>query len=546
MITFPEWCRACVRIKDKTSGNEIPFVLNAPQRRIARILEADRQAGRQSRLIILKARQWGASTLIQAYIAYMQLVVCRNWHAVICAHNMNTAATLRAVYSKILENYPQEHCEEDVRPRFRRYEGSSKTLLIDTRGSKVIITSAGTPNAVRGNDIAMAHLSEVAFWPDTPRRSPEDVFTDIQSGIANSANTLIVLESTANGVGNFFHRMWVDNVESGAFRTIFVPWYENDACRLPLDADEAETFSQSLSSYETGLRDVYGCTLEQIKWYREKLSALKSHQRMMAEFPTTPDEAFVCSGTPLFDPSAIALLRADCRPPVQQGIVRQAPEPREEVRMRPRPVGQRGVYPYGRMSLAQKIHVPDVVDESFAIPALDIWQHPLEGASYITAVDIGGRSDRADYSVIAVMRRDSARPEVVAQWRGHIDHDILADYARNIAGYYNHSLLVVESNSLEQPGQKQFVLQRLKKEYDNLYARSNGLPGFHTNTSTKHLIITHLIAAVRDHAYIERDSRACDELAVYQQLANGAYSAPAGAHDDILITRAIALHLAGG
>ena len=59
---FEYWCVTCVRIKDKMSGRDIPFRLNAPQRRVAAMLEEDRVAGRPLRLIMLKARQWGGST----------------------------------------------------------------------------------------------------------------------------------------------------------------------------------------------------------------------------------------------------------------------------------------------------------------------------------------------------------------------------------------------------------------------------------------------------------------------------------------------------
>lgn len=68
---FEFWCARCVTIKDKVSARSIPFTLNAPQRRVLAMLEDMRTAGKPIRLIMLKARQWGGSTVItnNVYIA---------------------------------------------------------------------------------------------------------------------------------------------------------------------------------------------------------------------------------------------------------------------------------------------------------------------------------------------------------------------------------------------------------------------------------------------------------------------------------------------
>ena len=67
--------------------------------------------------------------------------------------------------------------------------------------------------------------------------------------------------------------------------------------------------------------------------------------------------------------------------------------------------------------------------------------------------------------------------------------------------------------------------------------------GFHTNMATKPMVISTLIAAVRDGLYIERDTAAISEFLTYEQKENGSYGALQGHHDDILMTRAIGLHI---
>ncbi len=127
-----------------------------------------------------------------------------------------------------------------------------------------------------------------------------------------------------------------------------------------------------------------------------------------------------------------------------------------------------------------------------------------------------------------------------------------------MARYYNRALLVIESNTFETSeyggatDSNLFVLNRLAEDYSNVYRRRTydrttnrytSNVGFHTNRSTKALLINGLIEAVRDGGYIERDNEACNELAVYEQRSNGSFAAKDGYHDDILMTRAIALHV---
>ena len=83
---FEFWCWRCVKIIDKMSGLLIPFVLNRPQRRLLGVMEGQRLAGQPIRIILLKARQWGGSTLVQVYIAWLQIVVFKGKNSIIVGH----------------------------------------------------------------------------------------------------------------------------------------------------------------------------------------------------------------------------------------------------------------------------------------------------------------------------------------------------------------------------------------------------------------------------------------------------------------------------
>lgn len=555
---FAYWAASCVNIKDKCRGRRVRFVLNYAQRRLLAAFERQRLAGHPIRTILLKARQWGGSTMTQMYMMWIQSVLTTDWNSLICTQVSHISAGIRGMLSQTLAEYPQElwldecgHDDEDddcteassrskSRKKMKRklclvpYEGQREVRTIPGRRCNVTTASARNQDAVRGADYAMAHLSEVAFWDDTPTASPDEAVRAIAGAIAMAPLTMVVVESTANGMGNYFQREW-DRAERGdSDKTpLFVPWHEIDI--YSAEPDDRRALWESLSTYELELWQIHRCSLAQIQWYRSKRREMESDDKMFAEYPTTASEAFINTGSAVFAPAHVEALRMDCCDPVARGEIVSA-------------CGS----PTGPDSLRGLSFRED------STGCLSIWSDRVRGASYVAAVDVGGRSRISDWSVIAVVRTDGDMPQVVAQWRGHTDHDLLTWAAARIAAYYNRALLVFESNTLESadrpgsdaPEQGAYILHTLYDHYPNLYMRHSpdgsgpARPGFHTNRQTKQMIITELIAAVRDGSYVERDHHTADEMNVYQLMSNGSYCARRGYHDDCIMTRAIALHVA--
>ncbi|MCM1484506.1 MAG: hypothetical protein NC043_09230 [Muribaculaceae bacterium] len=530
---FEYWTATCVTITDKLTGRRVPLVLNTPQRRILDIIEADRLASRPLRLIMLKARQWGGSTLIQMYFAWIQCLHRRRWNSLICAHVQQTSATIRGMYADMLASYPEEYWTEDEAPKLRAYQGSQNIREIAGRECRITLASSYSQESVRGLDCAMAHLSEVAFWKDTDSMTPEDFIRAVCGGIAMVPLSFVALESTANGVGNFFHSEWL-RAKAGLSdkRAVFVPWYEIDIYRL--EPPDARAFVADMDEYELSLWE-RGLTLDRIWWYRCKRREMSSDVAMQAEYPTDDVEAFASTGAGVFARTDVERLRSCCSAPVAVGEVQ-------------------GLAPVGRRALESVHFVPSDKGE------LKVWAYPASGAPrsrYVVAVDVGGRSAAADWSVIAVIDRHdpSGMPAIVAQWRGHCYPDILGWRAAAIARWYAGALLVIESNSLESSveGSARYILEELNGAYPNLYVRTSrdsvtpfteSRLGFHTNRSTKAIVIASMMALVREGAYMERDTAACDEMDVYEQRPNGSFGAKRGHHDDILMTRAIGLYVA--
>lgn len=303
---FEAWARECVRIIDKETGREVPFVLNAPQRRVLALMERERRCRRPVRVIMLKARQWGGSTLVQIYMAWLQLVVCRGWNSLTCAHVKDAASAIRGMYARLLRSYPEELKTGSAKDwTLAPYEKSAATGYVAARDCQVAIATSMSPNSVRGSNFAMAHLSEVAFWADGDVRDAEEIVRTVSGTVLRVADSVVVMESTANGMDNYFYREW-KRAEAGESDklAVFVPWHEIELYRRPVAAEEIGRLVASLDEYERALLGE-GVPLEAVAWYHDKRREYQTHEAMMAEFPSTAEEAFRTSRRPVFPPGTL-------------------------------------------------------------------------------------------------------------------------------------------------------------------------------------------------------------------------------------------------
>jgi hypothetical protein len=531
---FEFWCFAAVKIQHKLSKKPVPFVLRKPQRKLLLAMETLRLAGLPIRIILDKARQWGGSTEIQIYEMWFQIRLKENWHSAICSDVESQARNIRGMFSKTAKHYPKEMGTITLLP----FEGSTKVRVVAERGNIIGVGSMQAPDSLRSFDFSMLHLSEVGLWKTTEGKSPEDLVQSLRATVPAEPDTIIALESTAKGVGNFFHREWLAaiNGESG-YTPVFVAWFEIEMYQK--DIQNIEEFIEKMTEYQWSQWDC-GATLEGINWYQwYKWSENYDDWRMQSEYPTTWQESFQSTGRRAFAPRYVSRARLTCRPPDFIGDL-----------------------------FADSIKGPGALKnirfEECKNGPLWLWGMPDPTKMrnrYAFFADIGGRSLGADKSVIRGIDRYwmafKGKPEMMLTYRANLDQDLFAWKAAQVAYWWNKSLLAVEVNSLkkdEGEGDHFFtILDEIKDYYDNLYSSTTpdqirqGAPvkyGFHTNKSTKPMIIDCHNAALRDQEYVECDQRACDEMDTYEIKANGSYGAVEGCHDDIEICSAGVLWLA--
>lgn len=567
---FPFWAYKCIRIKQKDGGPlDIPFLLNAPQRKLIGEFEKMREADMPIRIVLLKARQWGGSTATQIYMLWIQLMRRKGFNSLIVGHQHSSTEEVIDMAKTALDYYPNSLLTDDGTPmpeKEKVYLGStlSRSIIkIPRRHFRIKAGSAERPDSSRGGDYALVHLTEVGLWKKTLGKSPEDIIRAATSGVLLNPETMIVMESTANGVGTFFHKEYeAAKRGSSLYRPVFVPWYEIEQYSLKV-ADRRAMAERILknrhSAFSSDEREPTGeyiwnlwesgASLDAINWYETTRAGYNNPDQMLSEYPSNDIEAFVNSGAHVFNRKKALQLKKRCMPPRFSGELVAAAD-------------------YGERALEGITFEPDTNGR------LKIWDMPEvdEGGKsqvmhdrYIVVVDVGGRSVKADWSVIAVFDRirmlGCEGPALAAQWRGHCDMDQLAWLSARIARWYGEALLIIESNTLEtrdpdryvDGDQSGFILNQLRDCYPNLYARRQnpediimGRPrkyGFHTNTATKPMIISNLVRVVRDGLYIERDEDCINEYLTYERRPNGSYGAISGKHDDMLMTRAIGLHI---
>lgn len=140
------------------------------------------------RIVLLKARQWGGSTVVQMFMAWIQLFHRSGWNSVIVADVEDQARTIRAMYSRMARRHPVEICSV----QFCNFEGSSKNKMLVDRDCVVSIGSMQKPDSLRSGDMKMAHLSEVGLWKKTKERKPEDVIQTILGSVPREPFTVVV------------------------------------------------------------------------------------------------------------------------------------------------------------------------------------------------------------------------------------------------------------------------------------------------------------------------------------------------------------------
>ena len=279
---FLFYARNCLFIRTKDKGRQ-PLVLNTAQEYIHEQIEKQRKETGKVRAIILKGRQQGASTYVEGRYTW-KVTHIKGVRAFILTHDGESTNALFEMSERYYNGLPKH-----VKPSLGA--SNAKELYFDKLDSGYKIGTAGNKAVGRGQTLQYFHGSEVAFW-----QNAGDHTKGVMQAVPDADNTEVILESTANGVGNYFHEQW-KLAEKGLseFIPIFVPWY----WQAEYTKNLPEGFA--ITPDEVSLRDHYQLTDGQIFWRRMKVAELTvdgvdGSKAFKQEYPMNAAEAFQVTG----------------------------------------------------------------------------------------------------------------------------------------------------------------------------------------------------------------------------------------------------------
>lgn len=276
---LPFYSANCLRIKDKV-GALVPFEFNRAQMYLHERIELQLAKTGKVRIIIVKGRQQGCSTYVAA--RYFHKAIWKPYLSVyILSHEKTSTDNLFDIVKRYRDNLPLP-----VQPKL---EASNSKELEFSNKSHYRVGTAGQSTTGRSQTNQLFHGSEVAYYENIA-----DISTGVLQTIADMPGTEVILESTANGIGNFFHKTAQDALKGiGDYEIVFIPWFWQPEYRATVPPDFEFTAD------ERRVQSTHGLTDEQLYWRHNKIIFLKSEALFKQEYPCTPQEAFQSSGSSL-------------------------------------------------------------------------------------------------------------------------------------------------------------------------------------------------------------------------------------------------------
>jgi len=587
---YSEYAGVCLRIRTKEEGEQ-SFAFNRPQKVVdAKVRLQLEQTGRV-RVIILKARQMGISTWIAG----------RFWRAVhlrpsvlgmVLADRKKRAEELFQIYDRFRLSLPEGFT---VHARF-----ASKNRIALSHDSGMIVDTAGDVEVGRALTLQRVHASEVGFW-----EKPEEAMLSLLQAVPPRSGE-VFLESTANGVGNYFHRVWeaAGEGETG-WLPIFLPWWIHDEYRRETTEPERRLILATADPWErmaldqgiaweppgpgipevleAGARwnaesETWVLAPEQLAWRRdlinEKFGGFRAAETVprgfRQEHPSTAREAFLVSGNCFFDEEALVRLEELARGPVDRGNLV--------------PVGRQGFVFRAAEKGYVRVWEPPDPGGHYVIGA-DTAQGLMAAAQDATFDDPEGERGGRDFNSGVVIRVPYWRkaspaeqkaqraagdkkwgwvfepPRVVAEFHARTAPEVFAEALNFLGKWYScpsadsptsrrAALAAVERN--HDSGQTVIRVLRERYRYPNQfvhrqlnkrYDKPTEEIGWRTTGETRMPMLDELAEAIRSGGWGEPSGEAVRECLTFVRGEDGRPEAQEGCHDDRVISRAIALQM---
>ena len=492
---FDFYSKSALKIRTK-DGDIQPLKLKPAQVMLQEAVDKQMATEGKVRIIILKARQQGLSTYVGGYL-YFNVSQRKACKAMVVTHHSDSTRALFDMTKRYHEN-----CPELLKPHTKY--SSRRELTFDVLDSSYVVATAGGESIGRGETLTHIHASELAFWQ---KSTALENWNGMTQAVPNKKGTAVFVESTANGVSGIFYDLWKGAVDgSNGYVPVFIPWYVDPEYR------EAVPENFEITPEEEDLSKKYELDNEQLMFRRRKISQ-NGIDLFHQEYPAEPDQAFLTTGRPVFNPETLQENLHDAKD-VTSRLALEGEDWLENVR--------------GELTLFRKLDA---------------------GEKYTIGADVAMGVRGGDWSVAQVL--DSKKRQV-ATYRAQVHPDYFANVLYKLGEFFNFAYIIVENNS-----HGILTCTRLGKDmaYPNFYTevqvdkltdKETIKLGFTTTSKTKPLIIDELRASVREGKIELNDKVTIREMLTYIVTQSGGMEAESGCFDDCVMSLALANHIHEG
>lgn len=516
-MTTKEYIEKFLKIRTK-DGQLIPFKLNAPQLRMYEAIKTQAEKHKPIRLIVLKARQMGFSTLTES-IVFKHCATKKNIVAGIVAHELSATNNLFEMFKRFYNNLP-----DVLKPEMLK--SNAKELVFNNKDSSgldsriQLFTAESREGLGRSGTFNILHLSEYAFW-----KEQKTTLTALLQAVPDEEGSIVIIESTANGFDEFKERWDKAVAGESEYIPIFCAWHElaEYTKEPPIDF--------VLTPEEASIKSLYNLTDGQLYWRRTKIATTFNGdvEQFKQEYPASPEEAFISTGDCVFNKSLIIERLAELR------------------NTKPVKVGR---FEYDKKHISREVATISNIRWVDDVRG-DITIHSLPEASegqkkpYAIGGDTAGEG--SDFFTAKVI--DNITQRCVATYRRQkIDDDLYADQMYCLGRYYNDAIIGIETNfsvaptnELERLGYKNLYI---REQVDDISKKIVKKYGFNTNRITRPQILANFKALFRESPDIECDKETLREMLTFVRGDDGKECAVQGKHDDLVMADAIA-HFVG-
>lgn len=504
--------RECLRIQDE-HGKSVPLELNVHQKTVHAAIQEQRRLGVPVRVIVLKERKAGTSTLGEAEL-YGE-VRFRPADGLVVAHDVDSTEYLFGIARRFHDNVPPDE-------RLPLEASNRKELAFTRRpdgryGGRILVKTAGTKTAGRGFTPLYLHCSEVPFYDNA-----EDVMLALMNSVPDTPESMVIIEGTANGTGGWFHdQYWKAKNGKSGFTAIFLCWKDHDKHRLKVA--DAAFFQTTLTPYERRIMSAHGLDLEQIAWRRWAIDNKcgGDAEKFKQEYPLTDTEAFLTSGRCRFDVERLNAIRTN--------------EP------------LRGILTVDETYSGKSLHFSPKSDGY-----IDLWKRPQPGHAYVIGADVAegievvGQigNDRYDHSSGDVIDRHTG--EQVAQIHGDFEPDEFGRQLCMLGQWYNWAYMGIERNNNGQTTLNEIEHQNYPG--DKIFARTTTPDGKRYTTPQTGWVTSHVtrpnminrLARVAGADVIINSFNTVKEMKTFVIWPDGSVKAQRGSKDDRVFSLGIA------